>query len=215
MGIIAAAVMAASMSSLSSAFTSLSTIATVDFYQRYYRKDAAPEHYLKVTRWFTVFWGALVILPAIAYSRSEGSILEVLSQVGSFFVGAQLGMYALGFFSRQATERGLLVGTISGFAVVWFVATQTDIAWPWFCLIGASSNIVVTLLASRIIDGRQEHYSPYTVIGQIRAFREEGRAEKDGAWYLVPGRVDSVSWYLLMFFALILIALYLLQTLVP
>jgi SSS family solute:Na+ symporter len=215
MGIIAAAVMAASMSSLSSAFTSLSTIATVDFYQRYYRKDASQEHYLKVTRRFTIFWGLLVILPAIAYSKSEGSILEVLSQVGSFFVGAQLGMYTLGFFSRQATERGLLVGTASGFAVVWWVATQTDIAWPWFCLIGASSNILVTLVASRLIDGRQEHYSPYTVMGQIAAFREEGRPEKDGAWYMVPGRVDSVSWLLLVFFALILLVLYLLQTLIP
>jgi SSS family solute:Na+ symporter len=215
MGIIAAAVMAASMSSLSSAFTSLSTIATVDFYQRYFRKDAAPEHYLKATRWFTVAWGALVILPAIAYSKSEGSILEILSQVGSFFVGAQLGMYALGFFSRQATERGVLVGTISGFAVVWWVATQTDIAWPWYCLIGASSNITISLLASRFIDGRQDHYSSYTVMGQIAAFRAEGRPEKDGAWYMVPGRVDSVSWLLLVFFAVILLALYLLQTLIP
>jgi SSS family solute:Na+ symporter len=207
--------MAASMSSLSSAFTSLSTIATVDFYQRYFRLHEAPEHYLKVTRWFTVIFGALVILPAIGYSKSEGSILEVLSQVGSFFVGAQLGMYALGFFSRQATERGLLVGTISGFAVVTWVATQTDIAWPWYCLIGASSNVLVTLLASRIIDGKQLHYSAYSVFGQTAAFRREGRPEKDGAWYLVPGRVDSVSWLLLVFFALILLALYLLQTLIP
>lgn len=215
MGIIAAAVMAASMSSLSSAFTSLSTIATVDFYQRHYRRDEAPEHYLKVTRWFTVFFGALVILPAIAYSKSEGSILEILSQVGSFFVGAQLGMYTLGFFSRQATERGLLVGTISGFAVVWWVATQTDIAWPWYCLIGAGSNILITLLASRLIDGKQLHYSPYSVFGQTAAFQRDGRAEKDGSWYLVPGRVDKVSWLLLIFFALILIALYLLQSWVP
>lgn len=215
MGIIAAAVMAASMSSLSSAFTSLSTIATVDFYQRYLRKNETPGHYLKVTRRFTVFWGALVILPAIGYSKSEGSILEVLSQVGSFFVGAQLGMYALGFFSRQATERGLLVGTISGFAVVWYVATQTEVAWPWFCLIGASSNIVITLLASRIIDGRQETFSPFTVMGQIAAFRDEGRAEKDGSWFLVPGKIDAISWLLLVFFALVLLSLYSLQQWVP
>ncbi len=132
MGIIAAAVMAASMSSLDSSFNSLSTVATVDFYQKYFRKDASPEHYLKVSRIFTVFWAVIIIIPAIMYSKSTGSILETLSQVGSFFVGAQLGMFALGFFSKHATEKGLLVGTVTGFLVVWWVAVNTDVAWPWY-----------------------------------------------------------------------------------
>ena len=39
MGIIAAAVMAASMSTLDSSFNSMSTVTTVDFYQKYFRKD--------------------------------------------------------------------------------------------------------------------------------------------------------------------------------
>ena len=214
MGIIAAAVMAASMSSLDSAFNSLSTVATVDFYQKYFRKDASPEHYLKVSRIFTVFWAAIIIIPAIMYSKSTGSILETLSQVGSFFVGAQLGMFALGFFSKHATEKGLLVGTVTGFLVVWWVAVNTDVAWPWYCLVGAVSNLGVSLLASLLIDGRQETWSPYTVRGQIEHFRREGLVEKDGGWYRVPGRVDRISWWLLVFFAAVLLFLYLLQTLV-
>ncbi|MEM1119394.1 MAG: sodium/solute symporter, partial [Bacteroidota bacterium] len=49
MGIIVAAIVAASMSSLDSFFNSMATIATVDFYEKYFNKNASPEHYLKAT----------------------------------------------------------------------------------------------------------------------------------------------------------------------
>lgn len=204
MGIIAAAVMAASMSSLDSAFNSLSTISVVDFYQKYFVKNGSPQHYLKVTRIFTVFWAMVIIAPAILYSKSTGSILETLSQVGSYFVGAQLGMFALGFFSKHATERGLLIGTAVGFGVVWYVATKTDIAWPWYCLIGAVTNMSVSTVASMLVDGFQKNWSPYSIKGQLEKFRSEGLEEKENGWYLVPGRVDKISYLLLVFFVLVL-----------
>lgn len=214
MGIIAAAVVAASMSSLDSSFNSLATISTVDFYEKYYRGGESPEHYLKVTRGFTVMWAVLIIVPAILYVNSEGSILRTLSQIGSYFVGAKLSMYGLGFFSKQTTEKGLLVGVVVGFVMIWFLAAMTDIAWPWFCLFGGGINIVVALVASRLIDGKQERWSEYSIAGQQAKFREEGLPEKDGGWYLVPGKVDSVSWYLLVFFALTIAFLYTFEALI-
>ena len=214
MGVIAAAVLAASMSSLDSSFNSMATISTLDFYQKYFRKDESPEHYLKVSRLFTIFWAVSIIIPAIMYAQSEGSILQTLSKIGAYFVGANLSMHALGFFSKHTTERGLLVGIVAGFVMVWYVATQTDIAWPWFCLIGATVNIAVSLSASLIMDGRQASYSPYTVKGQIEKFRTEGRAEKDGGWYLVPGKVDKISYLLLVFFAATLLFLFLFERLI-
>lgn len=215
MGLIAAAVMAASMSSLDSAFNSLSTVSTIDFYKKYFKKDQTEGHYLKVTRLFTLFWAVIIIFPAIMYHiHSTGSILEVLSKVGSYFVGAQLGMFALGFFFKQATENGLLIGTASGFAVVAAVALSTDVAWPWYCLIGAVANIVVTLIASRLIDGKQEQLSEYTVAGQREKFAREGLAEKEDGWYRVPGKVDPINYWLFAFFIATLIFLASLQYIV-
>ena len=214
MGIIAAAIVAASMSSLDSSFNSLATISTVDFYEKYFRKDESPEHYLKVSRGFTVFWAVIIIVPAIIYSTSEGSILQTLSKIGSYFVGAKLSMYGLGFFSRQTTEKGLLVGVAVGFIMIWYLATQTDIAWPWYCLFGGGVNIVVSLIASRLIDGAQAEWSEYTIRGQQRKFREEGLPEKEGGWYLVPGKVDKVSYLLLVFFALTILFLYSFEALI-
>ena len=215
MGIIAAAVMAASMSSLDSAFNSLSTISTIDFYKKYLRKNEKNSHYLKVTRLFTLFWAILIIFPAIMYHiYSSGSILEVLSKVGSYFVGAQLGMFALGFFFKQATENGLLVGTFASFVVVAAVALSTDVAWPWYCLIGATVNIVATLVASRAIDGKQTELSEYTVEGQKLKFAREGLDEKENGWYRVSGKVARINYWLFAFFILTVAFLWLFQYMV-
>jgi len=214
MGIIAAAIVAASMSSLDSSFNSLATISTIDFYQRYYRKNESPEHYLKVSRIFTLVWAVLIIVPAFIYVNSEGSILQTLSKIGSYFVGAKLSMYGLGFFTKQTTEKGLLTGVAVGFVMIWYLATQTDIAWPWYCLFGGAVNIVVALLASYLIDGRQDTWSEYSIKGQKQKFIDEGLPEKEGGWYLVPGKVDKVSYLLLVFFVLTLVFLYMFETLI-
>ena len=214
MGIITAAILAASMSSLDSSFNSLATISTVDFYQKYFNKGGSPEHYLTVSRGFTVFWAIVIIVPAIMYAESEGSILQTLSKIGSYFVGAKLSMFGLGFFSKQTTEKGLLVGVVVGFAMVWYLATKTDIAWPWYCLFGGGVNIIVSLLASRIIDGKQTEWSEYSIKGQQRKFKEQGLPEKEDGWYLVPGKVDKVSYLLLVFFALTILFLFLFQRMI-
>jgi SSS family solute:Na+ symporter len=214
MGIIAAAIVAASMSSLDSSFNSLATISTVDFYQKYFRKNESPEHYLTVSRAFTVFWAVLIIVPAIIYSSFEGSVLQTLSKIGSYFVGAKLSMYGLGFFSKQTTEKGLLVGVAFGFVMIWYLATQTDIAWPWYCLFGGGVNIIVSLVASRLIDGVQTEWSEYSITGQKRKFKEGNLPEKEDGWYLVPGKVDKVSYLLLVFFAATVLFLFMFERMI-
>ncbi|MEH6550332.1 MAG: sodium:solute symporter [Pseudomonadales bacterium] len=214
MGILAAAVMAASMSTLDSAFNSMSTVSIVDFYQRYFRPDESDEHYLKASRWFTLFWAAAIITPAIMFSTTTGSILETLSKVGSYFVGAKLAMYGMGFFSKHTTERGLLVGVAAGFAVVWTVAATTDIAWPWYTLIGAGTNILVSWPVSLLLDGRQAEWSPYSVPGQKAKFKAENLAEKENGWYVVPGRIDKISYLLLAFFFASFLFLYLFNAMI-
>lgn len=214
MGIIAAAIVAASMSTLDSSFNSLATISTVDFYQKYFRKDASPEHYLRVSRMFTVFWAIVIIVPAIMYSALEGSVLQTLSKIGSYFVGAKLSMYGLGFFSKQTTEKGLLVGVVFGFVMVWYLSTYTDIAWPWYCLFGGGVNIAVSLLASRLIDGPQAVWSEFSIVGQQQKFQDEGLPVKQDGWYLVPGKVDKVSYLLLVFFVATLLFLFLFERLI-
>jgi len=210
LGILAAAILAASMSSLSAAFNSLATTSVTDFYQRFFRGRQTDAHYLRASRLFTLFWGLLVIPIAFAFVGSGGSILERLSQVASYFVGAQLATFGLGFFSRHTTQRGLLIGVAAGFLALYAVVdgvpgldwTPPQIAWPWYVVIGGGVNIVVAWTASVLLDGFQAEWHEQTVPGQIRRFREQGLPEKDNGWFLVPGRVDRACWALLVFFLL-------------
>lgn len=213
-GLIAAAVLAASMSSLSSALNSFATISTEGFYQKYFRPNETPEHYLKVARISTAFWAVLVVIPAIAFSSSTGSILELLTKVGSYFVGAKLAMYGLGFYSKHTTERGLLIGVAAGFLVLAIVANTTNIAWPWYAVIGAVVNIAVAIPASIAMDGWQKDWSLYSIPGQQARFNAEELPEKDNGWYVIPGKLDNVSYWLLGFFILTLVFLFTFQYMV-
>ncbi|MCY3939747.1 MAG: sodium/solute symporter [Gammaproteobacteria bacterium] len=209
MGLIAAAVLAASMSTLDSTLNSMSTVTTVDFYQKYFRKHESSAHYLAVSRWFTIAWAMIIIAPALMFSKTSGSIMETLAEVGSYFVGAKLAMYGMGFFSKHTTERGLLAGVVAGFAVVWIVAATTSISWPWFVVIGAVANVGVSWPMSLILDGKQANWHPYSVPGQLKKHRDAGLPEKEGGWYVVPGRIDSLSYVLLVWFVAFMFGLYL------
>ncbi|MEM9881072.1 MAG: sodium/solute symporter, partial [Pseudomonadota bacterium] len=155
MGVITAAVMSASMSTMSSALNSLSTVSVIDLYRRYFKPGESEGHYLTVSRIFTFIWAISIIPIALTFLSSGGSILETLTAVGSYLVGSKLAMFGLGFFSKNTTERGLLVGVVAGFAALFLVAKGvpgTDIgpaaiAWPWYVVIGGGVNIVVSWAA--------------------------------------------------------------------
>jgi len=214
MGILAAAVLSASMSSLSSAFNSLATVSVTDLYQQFFKKSGSEIHYLLMSRVFTLFWGLMVIPMAYAFINSGGSILEALSKVGSYFVGAKLAMFGMGFFSKHVTERGLLIGVAAGFiglmicvgfgGLMGVDGLYPSIAWPWYVVIGGGINIIVSWLASVLLDGFQKEWHPQTVPGQIKHFNETGKLQKDNGWYIVPGKIDQVAWGLpVMFVAII------------
>jgi SSS family solute:Na+ symporter len=92
--------------------------------------------------------------------------------------------------------------------MIWYLSTQTDIAWPWYCLFGGGVNIIVSLIASRLIDGVQTEWSEYSITGQKKKFKDGNLPEKEGGWYLVPGKVDKVSYLLLVFFAATILFLF-------
>ncbi len=207
-GITTVAVIAAAMSTMSSSVNSLAAVSTIDFYQRFIARTRSPEHYLKVSRLSTAIWCVLIIAPTFLYTRTTGSsILETLSEFGSYFVGAKLSMYLLGFYSKHASERGLLVGVVVGLVAVVSIQHQTDIAWPWFPLLGLVVTAPVCWLASLAIDGRRTELSRYSIAGQLAEFRANNRPLKVDGWYVVPGKIDRASYGLLWYFALTVLGL--------
>lgn len=214
MGILAAAVLSASMSSLSSAFNSLATISVTDLYKKFFKPSENEKHYLLMSRVFTLMWGLVVIPMAYAFINSGGSILETLSKVGSYFVGAKLALFGMGFFSKHVTERGLLIGVVAGFIGLIIMVgfggmagvdgLYPAIAWPWWVVIGGVINIIVAWIASIALDGFKKDWHPQSVPGQLQEYLRTGKSEKEGGWYVVPGKVDKAAWGLPVFFLFIL-----------
>jgi hypothetical protein len=164
--------------------------------------------YLVASRWFTLAWAILMVIPAIMFTKSAGSVIEILSKLGSFLVGSKLAMFGLGFFSKHTNERGLMVGVIAGFLTLIYVEYWMDVAWPWYAALGGVVSVGVAWLSSILIGGFQDSYHPYTVRGQQREFAEKGLPEKEDGWYVVAGKVDRQSYVLLAYFVICLIALW-------
>ena len=87
-----------------------------------------------------------------------------------------------------------------------------DIAWPWYCALGGAVSTVVAWVSSVLLDGFQKEHSLYTVRGQQAMYEREGIPEKDDGWYIVPGKVDKSSYWLLVYFVGCVIFLWVVQS---
>lgn len=145
-GLIIAGVFAAAMSSLDSALNSLSAVTVRDFYARFIRREADERHYLKASRWATVFWGLYATLFAF-FAGNLGPVIEAVNRIGSWFYGALLGVFLLAILSHRSNGRGAVAGMVLGMAAVWAVS-YTQISWLYNNLVGLSVSLVTGYLIS-------------------------------------------------------------------
>lgn len=150
-GLIIAAIFAAAMSTLSSSLNSLASSAVNDFY-RPFRPAGDERHFLRVSRWFTLGWGGLLILVSMM-ARNWGEVLEVGLTIQSFTMGSVLGIFLLGTLKEPVQERAGLAGMAAGLAAMLVVGNLESVAWTWYALIGAAVTIAVSLGLNRILGG--------------------------------------------------------------
>lgn len=146
-GLIIAAIFAAAMSTLSSSLNSLSSSAMNDFYRARFVRSATEEHYFRISRYFTLGWGIILILVSI-WARGSEEVLQAGLTITSFTMGSVLGIFLLGTLGRKITQAGALISMVSGLLVMLWVGQMTGIAWTWYVLIGASVTLAVGLLAT-------------------------------------------------------------------
>ena len=147
-GLMIAAIFAAAMSSISSELNSLSTSTVIDFYRRHVNKEASDQHYLRVSKVATGFWGLFASISAL-FATNLGSLIEVVNRFGSFFYGSLLGVFILAVGVPRATSTGAFWGLIGGMAAVTAVAVTTSISYLWLNVVGAVAVFVVGSMLSR------------------------------------------------------------------
>jgi SSS family solute:Na+ symporter len=154
-GALIAAILAAAMSTISAELASLSTATVIDFYRRFLRPEATEQHFLRVSRMATGFWGLFASVVAV-WAAELGSLIEVVNRFGSFFYGSILGVFILAVGFRRATANGAFIGLIAGMAAVGWAASRTSVAFLWHNVIGAVVVVVVGLAISSMLPSRRE-----------------------------------------------------------
>ncbi|MDP9055575.1 MAG: sodium:solute symporter [Acidobacteriota bacterium] len=136
-GLAMAAIIAAAMANLSAALNSLASATVADFYQPLTQNRHSPEHYLRISRYATFFWGA--VLAGIATIAGQwGSVLESGLSIASVTLGLLLGVFLLGVLTKRPGENAAIAGLIAGAAAMLFVRFGTKIPFTWWVLIGSA-----------------------------------------------------------------------------
>ncbi|MCQ2396423.1 MAG: sodium/solute symporter [Lentisphaeria bacterium] len=112
-GVIIAACLAAAMSTLSSVINSCSTVCTVDFLQRFWKRSDASA--LKWAKFFSLAASVIMILGACAIDYVEKESINDMSLIiGSVFGGGMLALYMSGFFTKRIGRRAITIGLLTG-----------------------------------------------------------------------------------------------------
>ncbi|MEP6783613.1 MAG: sodium/solute symporter [Acidobacteriota bacterium] len=149
-GLVIAAIMAASLSSIDSAINSCTSVAVVDLYNRVWkgadvrastRTPADEREQVMVSRIATVLFGALGTTLACNVSRI-GSLLEINAKVVNAFTGPLFGIFLLAMFSRRASSVAALGAGITGALAAYYVAYHSSIGFMWPSTFGLAATLV-------------------------------------------------------------------------
>lgn len=150
-GLVLAAILSASMSSTSAELNALTSTTVVDIYKRLVSKNESEEHYLKVSKIATVFWGIYAIGFAL-FANMLGSLIEAVNILGSLFYGTILGLFLVAFFIKRIKGNSVFIAGAIAETVVILCFIFTDISYLWFNFIGCLLVVLIALILNPIFD---------------------------------------------------------------
>lgn len=165
LGLIVAAILAATMSTHSGAINSLAAATTHDIYLPLTKRSADDPRTFRAGRRFALAWGVVLTLGAMLFPEGQTPVVVIALSIASFTYGALLGGFFLGILNARAVQRDAIVGMSLGivamagvvFAKPLVAAVPAlggvlgpfqSVAWPWFVLIGTTITLVAGSLSA-------------------------------------------------------------------
>jgi len=149
LGLIFIAIMAAAMSSLDSSINSLSAATMEDIYKKIRRRKIEPDQEIRLSKIFTLIWGAFCITFAFFVGNISPTIIESINKIGSAFYGPVFAVFLAGIIYRKAKPlaviTGLGIGVIVNLALWLFVPS---VSWLWWNAIGFLLTMAVIFSGS-------------------------------------------------------------------
>ena len=121
LGLILAAIVAATMSTHSGAINSLAAATTHDIYLPLSKRSANDPETLRMGKFFALIWGVGLTAGALLFREQGTPVVVVALGIASFTYGALLGGFFLGIFWRRAVQRDAITGMSVGIFAMAFV----------------------------------------------------------------------------------------------
>jgi solute:Na+ symporter, SSS family len=164
-GLIVAAIIAATMSTHSGAINALAASSTYDIYLPFTGRSAEDPRTLRVSKLFALAWGIALTAGALMFKEQGTPVVVIALSIASFTQGGLLGGFFLGLFWSRAIQRDAILGMSVGISCMAFIVFAKQIvvaypsteptlhgvaliAWPWYVLIGLSITFVTGAVSS-------------------------------------------------------------------
>ncbi len=153
-GLIIAAILAASMSTVDSALNCSATVLYEDYYRKYFKIDASEKNSINFLRLTTVVWGILGIVFALMFINAK-SALDIWWQISGIFGGGILGLFLLAIFNVKINRKDGIISVIFSLLIIIWGTFLRDLPsnYSWLectidpIIIGALSTLGLVLLA--------------------------------------------------------------------
>ncbi len=153
-GLLLAVILSAAMSSTSAELNALASTTVVDFYKRGFKPVASDQHYVTMSKMFTVFWGVVALLFATFGTLFE-NLIQFVNIIGSIFYGTILGIFLVAFYMKKISSNAVFVAALISQAIVLACYFTTDIGYLLFNVIGCGGVIILSLILNNILPGKK------------------------------------------------------------
>jgi SSS family solute:Na+ symporter len=155
-GLVIAALLAATMSTISSSICSVSNLVVDDFYKRFSRNPSEAKA-VKVGRGAMMIIGLFGIASAFYLNSFETpSIWDLFLRVAGIIAATTLGTFALGLFTRRSNEMGVLAGIATGMAATYLMAKDETIIFWLYPIFGSLVTFIIGYAVSLATGGNQK-----------------------------------------------------------
>jgi solute:Na+ symporter, SSS family len=159
-GLVIAAILAASLSSVDAAIHSSSSVLVIDIYTRLFlgRRLERPttsgstvhdQSQVRALRVATVLVGVAGTTLACNVS-GIGTLLEIANKLINAFTGPLFGIFLLAMFSARATSTAALAGGVAGAVTSYVVAYHSPIGFLWPSTFGLMATLMVGAVVSAV-----------------------------------------------------------------
>ena len=143
-GLLLAVILSAAMSSTASELNALASTTMIDLYKRNVGAKTE-EHYVRMSKWFTLGWGVIAIAVASIADLFD-NLIQLVNIIGSLFYGNVLGIFLLAFFIDLVKSNATFIAALITQAIIFVLYFQDVMPYLWLNLAGCLLVIGIAVI---------------------------------------------------------------------